>query len=191
MAELDVSDVRRFTGDRLEDASDDDLQELLDAALAASRRYCGWPVCPVLEDVELVVDGPGGRVLSLPTLNLIEVSEISENGVALDVTKLDVSRRKGTVQKHPWGCWSHRDGSIAVTMTHGFTETEAADWRRAVLRLVDLMSLEPVTVGAERDSPEMKRKRVDDVEYEWYEGLISGDDRLKALFSSYRILPSP
>lgn len=191
MAELTIDDVRSYSG-RLDEFDDDVLQALLDAALAAARRYCGWSVTPVIEDAELVADGPGGRVLSLPTLNLITVTAVTEEGVALDVTKLDVSRRKGTVKKHSnWVSWSGRDGVIAVTMTHGFTETEAADWRRAVLRLVDIMSLEPVTVGAERESPEMKRKRIDDVDYEWYDKLITTNDQLSALFSSYRILPSP
>jgi hypothetical protein len=191
MAELTVDDVRKFSA-RLDEFDDDPLQDMLDAALAAARRYCGWSVTPVATDDELVIDGPGGRVLSLPTLNLIEVTAVTECGVVLDVTKLDVSRRKGTVEKQSWyGCWSHRDGAISVTITHGFTETEAADWRRAVLRLVDIMSLEPVMVGAERDSPEMKRKRVDDVDYEWYDKLITTNDQLAALFSQYRILPSP
>jgi hypothetical protein len=189
MAELTIDDVRLFS-DRFDDTDDDALQALLDAALAAARRYCGWPVSPVVEDDELIIDGPGGRVLSLPTLNLIEVSELSENGVAADVTKLDISRRKGTITKRSHGCWTHRDGAIAVTMTHGFTEAQAADWRRAVLRLVDTMSLQPATVGAERE-PDMSRKRVDDVEYQWFQTIITDDERLKALFSLYRILPSP
>lgn len=193
MPELTVADVRSYS-DRLSSYADDPLQAMLDAALAAARRYCGWIVTPVATDAELTIDGPGGRVLSLPTLNLIAVTTVTEEGVALDVTKLDVSRRKGTVQKQHFyhgGCWSHRDGSIAVKITHGFTETEAADWRRAVLRLVDLMSLEPVRVGGERDSPEMKRKRIDDVDYEWYDKLISTNEQLSMLFSQYRILPAP
>jgi hypothetical protein len=190
MAELTTADVQAYS-DRLEGFDDVVLQALLDGALPAARRYCGWSVTPVQTGVVLTVDGPGGRVLSLPTLHLLDVTAVVEEGVALDVTMLDVSRRKGTVKKHPWGHWSHRDGAITVTMDHGFTESEAADWRRAVLRLVDLTSLEPVTVGSQRDSPEMKRKRIDDVEYDWYEGLIVSDDRLKALFSAYRILLSP
>lgn len=192
MSELTIDDVRSYS-ERLSDDDDDVLQALLDAALAAARRYCGWPVTPVVADDELTVDGPGGRVLSLPTLNLITVTTVTEEGVALDVTKLDVSRRKGTVTKQHFYCggrWSHRDGSIAVKITHGFTEAEAADWRRAVLRLVNLMSREPIA-DAERDSPEMKRKRIDDVDYEWYDKLISTNEQLSMLFSQYRILPSP
>ena len=37
------------------------------AALAAVRRYCGWIVTPPAT-VTITVDGPGGRVLSLPRL---------------------------------------------------------------------------------------------------------------------------
>lgn len=192
MPELALDDVRKFS-ERLADFDDEPLQEMLDAALAAARRYCGWPVTPVVIDDELTVDGPGGRVLSLPTLNLITVTTVTEEGVALDVTKLDVSRRKGTVQKRHFyhgGRWSHRNGSITVKITHGFTEAEAADWRRAVLRLVDLMSLEPTLVGAER-LPDMSRKRVDDVEYFWFQSLLTTNERLAAMFSQYRILPAP
>ncbi len=147
MAELSLDDARTFNA-RLENVDDDALQAMLDAALALARRYCGWPVSPVQTDVELTVDGPGGRVLSLPTLNLIELSEVTESGGALDVTKLDVSRRTGTVEKHPYGYWTCRNGGIVVKMTHGFTEAEAADWRRAILQLVDRMSLMVGIVGS-------------------------------------------
>jgi hypothetical protein len=188
MGELVAADAETFTGGRLPD--DEVTQGLVDAALAAARRYCGWPVSPVVTGVTLVVDGPGGRVLSLPTLNLITLTSITENGEVLDVTKLDVSRRKGTVEKYPYGWWTRRAGGITVTMTHGFAEVEAADWRRAVLRLVDLMSLEPVVAG-ERDQVGLKRKKVDNVEYEWAEAMISADSQLSALLYPYRILPSP
>lgn len=188
MGELTIADVRAYSA-RLSAFDDTTLQSLLYSALPAARRYCGWSVTPV-ETVELTVDGPGGHVLSLPTMSLLAITALTEEGVALDVTKLNVSRRKGTVKKHPWGCWSHRDGAITVTMNHGFTEDEAADWRRAILRLVNLMSLEP-TGDAGRDSPELKRKSVGDVEYQWYEKMITTNEVLAALFSQYRILPSP
>ena len=86
MAELDASDVESFTNGRLSD--DDATARLLASALAAARRYCGWHVSPVREGDEIEVDGPGGRVLSLPTLNLAEVSELSEVGVSVDVGSL-------------------------------------------------------------------------------------------------------
>lgn len=146
MADLTVDDLPESV---LAAFGDDDVAQLaLDAALAEARRYCGWPVSPVIEDDEITVDGPGGRVLRLPTMNLLEVTELIENGVALDVTKLDVSRRKGTVEKYPYGWWTGRNGAITVTMTHGFTEAEAADWRAAILSIVEHNSLPKVAAGS-------------------------------------------
>lgn len=187
MPDLTAADLSTYTKGRLPD--NDDTQGLLDAALSAARRWCGWQVCPVETGVTVEVDGPGGRVLSLPTLNLITLSAVSECGVALDVTKLDKSQRKGTVEKYPFGCWTSRAGAISVTMTHGFTEVEAADWRRAVLRLADLMDRDEQ--ATQRNSSDLIRKKIDDVEYQWAAGIIDTDERLRALFSQYRILPSP
>lgn len=138
MPELAAADVENYTQGRL-DKDDPETARMLAAALAAARRYCGWHVSPVLTDVEVVVDGPAGPVLSLPTLNLISVGEISESGASLDVSQLDVSRR-GSV-RHPYGCWTGRYDAISVTMTHGFTEEAAADWRAAVLSFVDRSSM--------------------------------------------------
>lgn len=187
MPELTAADLSGYTKGRLADNAD--TQGLLDAALRAARRYCGWTVCPVFTVVDDVVDGPGGRVLSLPTLNLITVTDIVENGVSVDVSRLDVSRRKGTIEKHPYGWWTSRAGGIIISYSHGFTEAEAADWRRAVLRLANLMDLDDS--DTQRTTPDLVRKRIDDVEYQWAEGIISSDERLSALFASYRILPSP
>ena len=187
MAELTAADLSAFTGGRLA-AGDAATATVRAAALAAARRYCGWTVSPVATDVEVTVDGPGGYVLALPTRNLIAVSEVTENGAALDVTKLDVSRVKGTVEKYPRCRWTSRNGAVAVTMTHGFTEAEAADWRRAVLRLADSMSRQQYT---QRDSPDLVRKKIDDVEYQWAERVITADEQLSGMFAQYRILPSP
>ena len=102
MAELAAADLATFTGGRLS-AADANTGTVLAAALAAARRWCGWTVSPVATDVEVTVDGPGGPVLTLPTRNLIEVSAVSENGVDVDVSTLDISRTKGTVRKYPYG----------------------------------------------------------------------------------------
>lgn len=185
MPELTAEDVSTFTDGRL--PNDESTTDLLNAALAAARRYVGWHVSPVIEET-VVVDGPGGDVLSLPTRNLIEVSSVVENGVTLNVSRLDVSRRKGTVKKYPYGWWTSRDGGITVTMSHGYTEAEASDWRRAILRLVDTMSYETVTT---RSDPALKREKVDDTEQEWFDKVISTDERLAMTLSQFRILPSP
>lgn len=183
MAELAPSDLpaevmTRFGGD------DEVAQLAIDTALVAGRRYCGWRVSPqITESLEL--DGPGGRVLSLPTLNLVSVASVTENGVAVDVSALDRSRRKGTLTKQ-YGRWTGRDGAITAVVTHGLTEAEAGDWRAAIIALVGAWSEPP-----DRDTGDLKRKKVDDVEAEWFEGALSTSDELAAKLAQFRILPAP
>ena len=188
MAELAAADLAAFTGGRLA-AGDADTATVLAAALAAARRYVGWTVSPVAT-VTLTVDGPGGYLLALPTRNLIAVTACTENGTAVDISGLDISRTRGTIRKYPAALWTSRAGAISVTMQHGLTEAEAADWRRAVLRLADLMALDTSSSGL-RDSPDLVRKRVDDVEYQWSERIITTDTRLAALLAPFKILGSP
>lgn len=192
MAELAPADLPTVVRARF--ASDPAAQAWIDAALDEARRYCGWHVSPLRTDESLDLDGPGGCVLSLPTRNLVSVTSVTELGTALDLTKLDRSRRKGTLTKQ-FGRWTGRDGSITAVVTHGFTEAEAAGWRKAVLELVDRMSS---MVGAVNGtSGPMVEKTVDDVTYKWQTTV--GDPGNQALFSlinrellnPYRILLSP
>lgn len=183
MAELAYGDLPADILARFADNTK--AQAAIDTALVAARRYCGWHVSPVRTGEVLDLDGPGGRVLSLPTLNLVSVASVTELGIAVDVTKLDRSRRKGTLTKQR-GWWTRRDGAIGATITHGFTEAEASDWRAAVVKLVDLRSR-----ASERDTADLTRKKVDDVEYEWLAELVSNDKELGAMFGQFRILPSP
>lgn len=185
MAELTAEDLSLYARGRITD--DDAAQDAVDSALAAARRYCGWHVCPVREDDEITIDGPGGHLLTLPTLNLLAVTALSEDGTEMNVTELDVSIT-GSVQKQPRACWTERPGGITVTIDHGYTEAEAADWRRAVLQLADSMAAEST---GQRESADLTSKKVDDVEYQWAGGIISTDQRLASMFSAYRILPSP
>lgn len=183
MAELAAADLPAAVRARF--ADDTAALAAINEVLVAARRYCGWHVSPVRVDEVLELDGPGGHVLSLPTLSLNSVASVTELGAAVDVSKLDRSRRKGTLTK-PFGHWTCRDGAITATITHGYTEAEAADWRRAIIATVDARS-QP----SQRDDSGLKRKHVDDVEYEWFEALMSVDAELSARFAQFRILLSP
>lgn len=98
-----------------------------DVARSAARRFCGWHVTPVRVDDEVTLDGPGSAVLVLPTLRLIELTGVVENGVELDVdTDLYVSAR-GLVRKRSGVWWPRNYGSIVVTMTHGFGPVDEDD----------------------------------------------------------------
>jgi hypothetical protein len=174
VAELTAADVETFTGGRLtDDGGTGEVSRMLTAALAAARRSVGWHVSPVRRDT-LTLDGPRDRILTLPTLHLVELISVTENGIELDLDKLSWSagRPPGfsgsvNIRKRNRLGWSRDYQSITVTMEHGFTEQAAADWREAILSLVDQMSMLPIPVGAGRSDADLTRKVVDDVEYAW------------------------
>lgn len=148
MPELTAADLEAFTQGRLAE-DDDETERCLNAALSAARRYCGWHVTPVLEDDEVTLDGPGSALLVLPTLRLVELTALTEDGADIGLDYVSVSAR-GLVRKKPGYpgrysyChgWSAIYGGITATMTHGFTEEQAADWRSAVLSMADRAALD-------------------------------------------------
>ncbi|MCV7100079.1 hypothetical protein [Mycobacterium palustre] len=171
--ELTPADVEQYTGGRLL-ADDDETARLLRGALAAVRRYCGWRVTPVGVDT-VTLDGPGRRLLSLPTLQLVELQSVTEDGVELDVSTLEWSKA-GLVRKKSGARWSHHYGSIEVRMEHGYAD--AWDWQSAVLELIDR---EAAAVGAVAgNSGPMIEKKVDDVVYRWMNTI--GDPANQAAF---------
>lgn len=102
-----------------------------DVARSVARRFCGWHVTPVNEDDVVTLDGPRSPLLVLPTLRLIELGGVVEDGVTLNVANLHWSTR-GLVRKKSGANWSRNYGAIVVTMTHGFEAAEALDFTAAV-----------------------------------------------------------
>lgn len=176
MAELTPADLVTYTSNRLS-ISDPNVAIVLAAALQQVRSYCKWSVSPVLVNDQFTFDGPGqwggysvgtgslygtsytgsagvlkrtrvgGSVLYLPTKRLQGIASIVEDGVTLDLSTIQWSTR-GEVVKADGSQWSTNLHSITVTFTHGWTEAEAADWRRIVLAVADRMSLTRGLVGA-------------------------------------------
>ncbi|MFI2216531.1 hypothetical protein ACH47B_06565 [Rhodococcus sp. NPDC019627] len=98
----------------------DDVVEagrVLDRVWEAVRSYCGWHIAPVLEGVELVVDGTGRRTLQLPSLRVVNVVAVAEDGVELDPTSFTWSRA-GMLRKRV-GCWTSEFQGIVATVDHG------------------------------------------------------------------------
>jgi len=130
---LDVVAVETYTRGRL-NRDDEETQRQLDAALAAARSYCGWHVSPVVTDETITIDGPGDRLLKLPTLKLTELSGVSEDGVELDLADLAWSVR-GLVSKRDGSYWSPLFGAISVTISHGYAS--AADFESVILSSIE------------------------------------------------------
>lgn len=146
---------------------------MLAAALSVARREVGWHVSPVKTET-MIIDGPGSRVLWLPTLKVVTKPTIIEDDVTLDVATYAPSAGNGpglprrvALRKTSRGWWTDTYGGISVTMQHGFTEAEAADWRQMILSMVDQMSLVPVSGGTGVSEFGLTGKRVDDVDYRY------------------------
>lgn len=186
MPELTTADVETYTQGRVPANARTGM--LLAAALVEARRFCGWHVTPVQTDT-VALDGPGANPLGLPTMQLVGLASITQDGDEVDLGELhwltptDGQPRRGLVSKKRTSAhrWSTQRGSITVTMAHGFDDDGAADWRLGVLRTVERMA------SSTRDTPDMKRKKVDDVEYEWFEVAASLLD--EATLAPYRLLP--
>jgi hypothetical protein len=106
---------------------DPNIQGLLDAASAMIRRYCGWHISPVITE-DIVVDGSGGAVQSLPTLRLVDVSALTET-TASTITQIDPATlewsRNGQLRKP--GIWTTRFQGIAATIEHGYEADDCLD----------------------------------------------------------------
>jgi len=88
----------------------------LKAAHGAVRRFCGWHVAPTITDT-LVLDGSGGREILLPSLRVVTLTSVLNDGQ--DVTASVDTSRAG-ILRLTTGCWTDRLGRITVTLTHGY-----------------------------------------------------------------------
>jgi hypothetical protein len=137
MPELTTLDVELYTRGRLAEADANTARQLA-SALSLARRYCGWHVTPVKTDSLVTIDGPGGQLLVLPTLRLIQLAGLTEDGNTVDADTISASAR-GLLRKKDGSCWTDQLGGIDVSMVHGFAD--APEWQSAVLSYIDRTSL--------------------------------------------------
>lgn len=126
------------------------LDALIEGATAAVRRYCGWHISPAMIET-VVLDGPGGDVLTLPTLHLTALTSVVEGAMTLveyeAVTGVGVYEWSalGNVRRH--GCWTDRYRGLSVTMTHGYDY--APDVAQIIMQVVASALSSPM--GATRE----------------------------------------
>lgn len=149
----------------------------INPALSAARNYCGWHVTPE-DDSTVVLDGPGGSLLALPTLNLTDLKSVTEDGQAIDLEDLEWSR-SGVVRKKSGLPWTSSLGGITVRMEHGFEEAD--DFNQAVSMISASIT------STVRDDPAMTSKKVSDVEYQWAASLTGGIGPAAHLLEKYKL----
>jgi hypothetical protein len=185
MAELSVVNVENYSNGLLS-ASDPRTQYFLDAALAAARQETRWHVSPVITGDVFTLNGYGSNRIKLPTQMVVAVDSVTNDGVTLDLSTdvtLDIGSQYHNNLYINNGLWSNSINGIVVTVDHGWTEQQAADWRNAILALTVNMAEVP-TIG--RSEQDMISKSVDDIVYRWSEtpGLAS----IESTLSKYRLL---
>lgn len=94
------------------------------------------------------MDGSGGNVQLLRTLNVVEAPIVAERGTTL-VPDVDFEWSADGSLRKSWGRWTDRYRGLAVTLTHGFTPEEAADVKAIVLQVVAMALSSPL--GATRE----------------------------------------
>lgn len=115
-------------------ADDARVGNALAAVSRSIRRRAGWHIAPAVTAHTLVLDGPGGTVLSLPTLSLVTLTALTEAGTVIDpATGVYLSRATGLVKKRDGSSWTSNYGEIVVTMDHG--EEEVPELADLALRL--------------------------------------------------------
>lgn len=90
---------------------------LLDAACGAVRSHCGWHIAPRLDDHLVLVSGPAGRRLVLPTLNIVEVTAIRDVVTGVAVTGWRVGGAGMLIRDTGW---PRGEDNLEVTLTHGY-----------------------------------------------------------------------
>lgn len=93
------------------------LNYALDVATRMIRDHCGWVVGPVTTET-LNLDGPGSRLLVLPTLRIVEVAAVRQDDVPLDMSTVRLSRGSGMIRTVT--PLSDEFGAIEVDLRHGY-----------------------------------------------------------------------
>lgn len=127
-------------------------------ACAAIRAYCGWHIAPVITE-DVTVDGSGGGVQLLPTLRLLDVAAVTNDGQSVADPQWSES---GVIR----GVWTGRYRGVTATITHGY-ETCPAE----VLAVAKSMAVAGATAAA---TPGVKRMTSGPYSVEFSEGAMAG-----------------
>lgn len=140
-------DVENFTKGQIEQA-DPRVADAIKAVTSSIRKEAGWHIGPVVEAHSVTLDGPGGRVLHLPTLKLQNLVSVTQLGVALDLAGESHDWSEiGLVEKRDGTYWTDRYRKIVAVMDHGFEDI--SDLKFLTLSLVSRGLSSPL--GATRE----------------------------------------
>jgi hypothetical protein len=88
------------------------------ATVAEVRAFCGWHIAPVVTET-ITLNGSGGPVQVLPTLRLVDLVSITNDGALVVEPEWSTS---GIVRAYRW---TGRMRGVVAEVTHGFEEWPA------------------------------------------------------------------
>lgn len=104
----DLSPADAYTAELLIDMATDDI-----------RTHCGWHIAPTVTET-VTVDGSGGEVQTLPTLHLVDLIAVADDGT--DLTVADVEWSVAGYMKRPGYRWTSRLRGVVAEIEHGYAE---------------------------------------------------------------------
>lgn len=107
----------RVTGDLAETAA-----LALDAASGQVTDFCGWHIAPT-QTGAVTVDGSGSPIQALPTLHLVNLVSVAEDGTVVDVADVQWSAAGYMWRSTPW---TRKLRGVVAQIEHGFAETPPA-----------------------------------------------------------------
>lgn len=123
------------------------IQDELLAISADVRRRCGWHITPVVQET-IQLDGTGGEEIILPTLHVVSITSVTENGVVIAGDQLEWST-DGYLRKSGGGCWTYKLNGIELIWSHGYAADEVPDLKRMICEVAARVSSSPVGVASE------------------------------------------
>ena len=90
------------------------------------RGYCGWHIAPAVTET-VTMDGTGGPVQFIPTLHVIDLKSVTDDGA--QVVDPEWSR-SGMIRKH--GCWTRKLRGVVAEVEHGYE-----DWPDDLLDVIE------------------------------------------------------
>lgn len=102
-----------------------DLADAAELALAAAVGevvdFCGWHIAPQRTDT-VTVDGSGSPIQALPTMRLVDLVSVTEDGTAVDVSDVQWSEA-GYLWRST--SWTRRLRGVVAEIEHGYATTPA------------------------------------------------------------------
>jgi hypothetical protein len=141
-------EFRLLTGS---DVEDDRAGELLAQASGLVRTWCGWHLAARLTQA-VVVDGSGAETVALPTLHLVDLLAVTENGVPVELELVEWSTAGFLIRRSRR--WTSRLRGVRAEILHGLARTPT-EVRAVVIAIVARAVAHPAGTGvaSERTGP--------------------------------------